>query len=408
MRRMRRNAVREQERLKEEVQDAAQALLNRHWITKRRDTDLFVLIKDHYEKLREWFHDHAGFSLILTRSFAKLEKIPGSFQPWMRIRNFYSPRDYALFTYGLWFLEGRSESEQFLLSEMVDSIRDHLLSLHIDMDWTLYEHRLSMSRALKKLRELDVLVSVEGEEAEWARVGGNSDVLYEASPMARYVLRRFPKELMAYQSMEELIAPENALSIISADATPTAGSDVQSKRHRIFRRLIQEPVIYDWQFADEERRYVQTQRSWLIDQMRSMFRLEGRRFREGLFFSWTELTGEMELFPTLAGQSDLLLLFAGEWRRNVHAEPTLFERDEQGNYILTRVEFEGILIRLKQYHGEFWSKEHREKTSGSLADELIQHMEEWNLGKQDGPHNVKLFPTLTRWNGDYEWETGGE
>ncbi|MBC8081259.1 MAG: DUF2397 family protein [Gorillibacterium sp.] len=40
-----------------------------------------------------------------------------------------------------------ASAEQFLLLEMVDAIRDHLLSMDITMDWTLYEHRLSMARA---------------------------------------------------------------------------------------------------------------------------------------------------------------------------------------------------------------------------------------------------------------------
>ncbi|BCJ86805.1 TIGR02678 family protein [Effusibacillus dendaii] len=406
MRRIRKFPGGTQERLRAELQQAAQALLNRPWITKRKDPEMFVLVKSHYEKLRDWFHDHAGFSLIVTRSFAKLEKIPGSWQPWMRIETFHGPRDYALFAYGLWYLEGRGEAEQFLLSEMVDAIRDHLLSLDVNLDWTLYEHRLSMARALKKLRELEVLVAVEGEESDWAREGGNHNVLYEASPMARYVLRRFPKDLTAYESMEELIAPADQL--LPAAADPATGSDVQARRQKIFRRLIQEPVVYDWQWPDEERRYVQTQRSWLIEQMRNMLNLEGRRFREGLLFTWTDVTGEMELFPTLAGESDLLMLLAGEIRRILHKNPGIFEKDEQGNLLLTRAEFEGILSRLKEYHGDYWSKGHREKTSSLLADELIAHLREWNLGMQEGVHTVKLYPAFMRWNGTYGWKEQAE
>lgn len=402
MRRTRKFAGSAQERTKAELQEAAQALLNRPWITKRKDPETFLLVKSHYETLRDWFHDHAGFSLIVTRSFAKLEKIPGSYQPWMRIETFHGPRDYALFAYGLWYLEGRGEAEQFLLSEMVDTIREHLLSLDVNLDWTLYEHRLSMARALKKLRELEVLVAVEGEESDWAREGGSQNVLYEASSMARYVLRRFPKDLTEYQSMEELIAPTG--SLLPPEREPMAGSDVQARRHAVFRRLMQEPVVYDWQWSDEERRYVQTQRSWLIEQMRNMLNLEGRRFREGLLFTWTDLTGEMELFPTLAGDSDLLLLLAGEIRRVLHRTPGVFEKDEQGNLVLTRAEFEGILSRLKEYHGSYWSKGHREKTSSSLADELIALLREWNLGLQEGSHTVKLYPAFMRWNGTYDWK----
>jgi uncharacterized protein (TIGR02678 family) len=220
--------------------------------------------------------------------------------------------------------------------------------------------------------------------------------------MARYVLRRFPKELMAYSSMEELIAPND--QALAAGTDLAIGSDVQARRQTIFRRLMQEPVVYDWQWPDEERRYVQTQRSWLIDQMRNMLNLEGRRFREGLLFTWTDVSGEMDLFPTLAGESDLLMLLAGEVRRMMYNSPGIFEKDERGNLLLTRAEFEGILGRLKEYHGDYWSKGHREKTSSSLADELIAHLREWNMGTKEGLQTVKLYPAFVRWNGTYEWK----
>ncbi|UOF92758.1 TIGR02678 family protein [Fodinisporobacter ferrooxydans] len=404
----RRGRVRQQEQLQAEFRQAAQALLNRHWIRKEKDPELYLAVKHQYERLRDWFHEHAGFSLIVTRTFVKLEKIPGSFQPWMRIDSFHSPRDYALFTYGLWYMEGRNESEQFLLSEMVDAIRDHLLSSEVYLDWTLYEHRLSMARALKKLRELDVLVVVEGEETDWAREGGDQNVLYEASPLARYVLRRFPKELMAYDSMEELIAPTVALPEAEYATLSAGNSDVQARRQTIFRRLMQEPVVYDWQWTDEEKRYVQIQRSWLIDQMRTMFGLEGRRFREGLVFTWTELTGEMDLFPTLGSESDLMMLLAGEIRRMLFKTPGFFEQDECGNLLLTRTDFEGVLSRLKGFHGEYWSKAYREKTTSSLADELLQHLAEWNFGNVDDPHTIRLYPAFMRWNGIYNWKGANE
>jgi uncharacterized protein (TIGR02678 family) len=403
VRRKRTSGGADQARLEAERQTAAQALLNRFWITKQKDPETFQLVKDHYETLRDWFYEHAGYALILTRHFAKLEKVPAGYRRWMGVREFRSARDYALFTYGLWYLEGKRESEQFLLSEMVDAIRDHLLSLDVVMDWTLYEHRLSMARALKKLRELEVLVSVEGEETEWAREGEQRDVLYEASPMAKYVLRRFPRELMAYETIESLIAPPHEAEL--QEVYPD-NADVRWRRHQVFRRLMLEPVVYDWQWSEAERRYVQTQRSWLILQMQKMLNLEGRRFREGLVFSWPDLTGEMDLFPTLAAQSDLLLLFSGELRRLVSDEPERFGFDDNGNLRLTRAELEGILHQLKQRFGELWSKEHREKTSKDLAEELIDHMEEWNLGEREGALFVKIFPGLARWSGDYPGNEG--
>lgn len=374
-------------------QQLVNVLMNRPWITKQHDRELYALARDHYEALREWFHEQLGWSLISTRHFVKLEKIPGQFHPSMQFRGFRDPRDYGLFTYGLWYLEGLGDNNQFLLSEMVDAIREHLVGVDVQMDWTLYDHRLSMARALRTLRELDVLVAVDGDETDWARVGGDSNVLYEASPMARYVLRQFARDLMSYTTIEELIEPVDELQV---------------RRHQVIRRLLEEPVVYDWQWTDEERRYVQTQRSSLIDRISEATGLQGRRFREGLLFTWTELSGEMDLFPTQAGISDFVVLFASELRRVLAHEPTRYDRDENQCLVLTKSELEALTTKLRASYGEYWSKEQREKTSRDLTDDLIAHLAGWNLGEDDGFGGVRLFPTIFRWIGDYRWEDENE
>lgn len=394
-----------EDRWREERQNAVHALLNRHWITKQADPDLFLTIRDHFKDLRDWFYDHAGYALLLTRNFAKLEKIPGSFQPWMGIDGFQNARDYALFTFGLWFLEGRGEGEQFLLSEMVETIRDYLVSIGTGIDWTLYDHRLSMVRALKKLRELDVLVVVDGDEGDWAREGSGTNVLYESSPLSRYVLRRFPRELMSYKRIEDLeletsqALPQGAST--DGDLTPPAA--ITARRHRVFRRLMLEPVVYDWQWTEEERRYVQTQRATILDQLHRTFGFEGRRFREGLFLYWPQLTGEMDLFPTRGAVSDLVLLLAGTIRRDLANDASLYDRDADGSLALTRAEFDALLIRLRARHGEYWTKELREKSTAQLADALLAHLRDWNLGEDAGPQTIKLYPALAHWNGEYGW-----
>jgi uncharacterized protein (TIGR02678 family) len=404
----RRSRGRNAERFSEELRGCANALLNRPWITKREDPELYQAIKDHYDTLRNWFYEHAGLPLIMTRQFAKLDCIPGSYQPWMGFGSFHTPRDYALFTYGLWYMESKGDAEQFLLSEMVDSIRDHVRTMEVTLDWTVYEHRLSMSRALKKLRELRVLLAVEGDETEWAR-GGEGNVLYEASPMARYVLRRFPRELMAYETTDALIEPER-LGGETEDASE-AGSrdaDVFVRRQRIFRRLLLEPIIYDEQWTEDELFYVQRQRSWIMQQVEGITGLEGRRFREGLLFAWPELTAESELFPTHSGISDLVLLCSGTIRRSIGLDPYRYERDARGNLMLSIPELEGMLLKLRRDYGHLWSKEHREKTSGALAEELIRELELWNLGGRDGQGAVALYPAMSRWQGEYVWEGGEE
>ncbi|MCL6454926.1 MAG: TIGR02678 family protein [Alicyclobacillus sp.] len=405
----------------EEVrQQAVQALLNRPYVQRQRDAELYRVIRDHYRPLRDWFHEQAGWSLVLTRQFAKLEKTPGVWQSWMAMDGFRDGRDYAYFTYGLWYLEGLNDGQQFLLTEMVEAIREHLVSVGLSVDWTLYDHRLSMARALKKLRDLDALTVVEGEESDWAR-SGEDDVLYQASLLSRYLLQSVPQRLLEVSTegmLDEDIAAEVGVVLDRLEMDSSDGADVADKhallpaetstaverRHAVMRRLLQEPVVYDWQWTEGQRRYVQTQRASLLERIRTFTGLEGRRYREGLLFVWPELTAEMELFPTQAVISDIVSLLAAELRRYWESDVWAADRDSDGCPTLTRSDLETILISLRQRHGAWWSKEYREKSTSALAEDVTRHLVEWNLGRSLEDGGVVLYPVFARWVGTYALE----
>lgn len=367
------------------------ALLNRPWIAKEEDPDLYFAIRDHYEELRDWFMDKAGFPLIVTRALAKLDKTPVKAQTWMGFPEFREKRDYVFFTYGLWYLEGKTELDQFLLSDIVEEIREQMLSAGLEADWRNYFDRLSMARALKKLRALNVLYSVDGDEGQWAQ-DAERNALYECSPLARYVLRRFPHDLTNCSRLEELENP-----IPYAD---TQDGQSMRRRHRVYRRLLLEPAIVDRHWDEEDLNYVLWQRRAIIDQLENMLGWEGRRYREGLMFFHPELTGECDLFPTVSVVSDLALLAATEIRKRLSEGDGLNVEDD-GTVRLTKAEIETLLYRLQLQHKEFWSKEFREASSQELAVLCMDHLSEWGLGEREGENSFLISPVLARWTSEY-------
>jgi uncharacterized protein (TIGR02678 family) len=376
----------------ERKQACVHALLNRPWILKEEDPELYFAVKDYYEELRDWFMDVAGFPLIVTRNLAKLERTPVVPFPWMGFEEFREVRDYVFFTYALWYLEGKTEMDQFLLSDLVEEVREQMAAGGLEADWRHYHHRLSMARALKKLVALGVLVLVDGDESEWAQ-NESKNALYECSPHTRYVLRRFPQDLTSYRTMEELTDP------ISYADTPDGAN--ARKRHRVFRRFLLEPVVLDKHWDAESLPYVLMQRRYIMDQMQRMLGMEGRRYREGLLFFHPELTGEAELFPTLSGVSDLVLLVAGELRRQLHQEDGSRYAEPDGSVRLERSELEGILLRLHERYGPYWSKEFRESSSAELAELIFEHMEQWRLGEREDANHFLVSPVVARWNAEY-------
>jgi len=402
LRRMRANKGADAEYWNERRRVCAQALLNRHWITKEEDPELFYAIRDLYTELRDWFAEFTGFSLILTRTLAKLDKSPVVAAPWMGFPEFREPRDYVLFTYSLWFLESKTELDQFVLTDIVEQVSEQLLSSGISIDWENYYHRMSMVRALKKLRQLGVLRHIDGDEIDWAHDSGTKNVLYECTPSVRFVLRHFPKELEAYERLEDfseqVVYPE------------TVDGELRRRRHRVYRRLLLEPAVADKDWSPDELYYVQTQRRTIMDQLQFMFGLEGSRYREGLYFFYPELTGECSLFPTSAAISDLVLLFAGELRRRVEQQDWYVT--EQGTVELSRSDVEGMLYHLKQKYGDYWIKDHRDMGLRELADVLTAHMTEWNLGywrnEQEEGERFVVSAVVSRWNAEYSWNEGEE
>ncbi|QJC50409.1 TIGR02678 family protein [Paenibacillus albicereus] len=382
---------RNEEQLLERKQECVQALLNRPWVAKEEHAELYYAVKDHYEELRSWFMDKAGLPLLLTRTMAKLDKTPVAAYPWMGFEEFSERQDYVFFTYGLWYMESKTELDQFLLSEMVEQIREQMIAGGMDADWMVYSHRLSMARALKKLRTLGVLVGVDGDEASWAQKK-ERNVLYECSPTARYVLRRFPRDIAECQSLEQLQDP-----IAYADTTDGQNGRI---RHRVYRRLLFEPLVEDRDWSAEELKYVQGQRRTILDQLEKTVGWIGRRYREGMVLFHPGLTSVSELFPTQAAVSDLVLLVSGELRRMMQEEGLIVGSD--GRIRLLPSELERVLMRLKEQYKDYWIKDWRDNLSSSeLALLCVEHLHSWGLAERLSGGEVEVSALLGRWRAEY-------
>ncbi|WP_202813850.1 TIGR02678 family protein [Paenibacillus sp. A3] len=348
------------------------ALLNRPWISKEKDPQLYYWIKEQELEIRDWFMQYTGYSVIINRKLAKLDKAPVVAYSWMGFQEFREPLDYALFTYSLWFLENKTERDQFLLTSLVKEVRDYMSELGMEVDWKNYFHRLSMARALKKLKSLDILQAVDGQESNWALNEEKYNVLYECNSYSRYVLRNFPRELMSYTTMTDM--SETQIYGDEADEL------IRRRRHHLYRRFLLEPIVLDNHWQDELF-YFHGQRKNILTQLKTMFGLIGSRYREGLIFFEPELIADSELFPTLSSISDLTILICGAIRNDVMHGSFGMKVERDGTVRLTKGEIERILIRLKKDYGEYWINDYRKMNSSTLAEEVCCHLVEWGFGE---------------------------
>ncbi|UHA72765.1 TIGR02678 family protein [Paenibacillus sp. 481] len=378
--------------IEERKQICMSALLNRPWIDKEKNAEIYYWIKDQYFEIKDWFMRYTGYSIVMNRNFIKLEKVPAHAFPWMGFQEFREPLDYALFTYSLWYLENKTEGEQFLLTKLVIDIRQYMVEQGMDVNWGNYYHRLSMARALRKLKNLNIVRSVDGEEANWALKYEHHDVLYECTCYSRYILRSFPDELSSYTDMNQL-----------KETMPygTDSNEIEMKRrHELYRRFLLEPILLNHQWYGDPS-YLQQEASFLIKNLKTMFGWEGSRYREGILLFETNSMSESETFPTQFALSDMAMLLLGEIRSMESNSEIGMKVELNGFLRLTKNEIERALIHLKARFGEFWTTEHKKMNSAVLAEEICDHLTEWGFGHWEDHMFFVLNGAGGRWKVQY-------
>ena len=71
-----------------------ETLLDRRWILKSRDWDLYYQVKDDLGGIRKFVTEKLGYPLIVNPYLVKLEKLPAKPENWMGILEFEDKTEY--------------------------------------------------------------------------------------------------------------------------------------------------------------------------------------------------------------------------------------------------------------------------------------------------------------------------
>jgi uncharacterized protein (TIGR02678 family) len=257
----------------DERRRAARALLRHPLLTPDTpDPAAFRLARQHAGWLAEWFVREAGWSLISDTSVVRLKKITGGWADDTRpatastaTRATFSRRRYVLMCLALAVLE-RAES-QVTLGRMVDQVLalaadPALAAAGITFTLTDRAERADLAAVARLLLEAGVLRRVAGDEQ--AFVNSTGDVLYDVDRTvlsALLVVRRGPS----------MVDPDGTLGtderIVAVSVEPAPDTDEarnRRARHRLTRRLLDDPVVYYTDLTTEERDYLTGQRGSLL------------------------------------------------------------------------------------------------------------------------------------------------
>jgi uncharacterized protein (TIGR02678 family) len=268
----------------DEFRRAARALLSRPLL--RASDEAFVLVRRYAPELREWFDRNTGWRLDVDSEVARLVKQPATTgdatHPMrdVKSRQPFGRRRYVLTCLALAALD-RAEL-QITLGRLAEQVvlgaADPVLT-EAGVVFTLEgrDERTDLVAVVRLLLDLGVLRRVAGDEDAFVKDTG--DALYDVE---RRVLAAL---LSAPRGPSTIDAPgfEERLAALTYEIPPTT-DDLRNQRirHRLTRRLLDEPVLYYRELDEEERAYLTSQRAAITTRITELTGLVAEVRAEGI------------------------------------------------------------------------------------------------------------------------------
>ena len=371
----------------DERQRAVRALLGQPLLSPEGATrEAFALVQKHRDWLRPWFAHHAGWQLMLDSEAARLVKRPARLDDARRPcrePNSGSPlsrRAYVILCLALASLV--RADRQTTLVRLRDSIvgllraepRFESAAVVVELDHQ--ESRRDFVHALRLLLAWGVLKRVQGEEERFIK---DADALYNVSRpvLARLLAASRPPSLVSASDFHERV---RAL----AEDDITAHSDEARHRRlrlRLFRQLLDDPVLYYDELADDEREYLDRQRGFILPEIENATGLVREVRAEGI--AMADVTGTLSDYglPEEGTEGHLTLLLATFLAGRLRESPGV------------SITFDALVARTRSFiaaHHTQWRKDVREPGQDrALTRMVVERLCALGLARREGE---LLFP----------------
>lgn len=362
------------------------ALLESYIILKENNRELYYAIKDNYENFKDFLSDKLGYNLIVHEDFVKLEKIPGKAEGWMGIEGFTDVKEYIFFMILLMYLEDKNKEEQFVLSFVTEYISNHYRWEKID--WTKYQNRKSLVKVIKLALSIGIMRNNDGDEDEFSS-NEKADVLYESTGISRYIVRAFSKDIMDCESFEDL--SQHNWEGVEEDRGVL-------RRNRVYRRFLLSPVIYNKGVEDSDYDYIKKFRSSIQENFEKYLGWDLNVHRNGALIVLSDDNKIKDVFPSMKGESEAILLLGKLIREKL--EEGIISLNINDEIVLTREEFNKLLLELKHKKGSGFKKELRDSKDEYFIEVLFDYMKEF-LMVEEVEDEILLMPLLGKVVGDY-------
>ena len=364
--------------------DEFRALMDRFWVTRAEDKELYFLLKRTLPDYRRFIQEQLGWNLIVNEAVIKLEKIPPMAMPWMGIQSFQEPMDYCLLCALLLFLADLDDGAPFLLSSLTRAVETFLAET-MPVDWTQFLHRKSLVRVLQYAQSIGLVLVYDGNSAGF---GGNQnqEVLYENTGLSRHFPVHFGRDIMECRSVEDF------------EAFSWEGEETEGRRHRVYQQLALAPGLYCSEENRGDYEYIKNQRRAIGASLDKALDGELQVHKNGAFFLLSEGNRCGMTYPGTRALSDAALLLCAQLREEILQGR--YSRQEDDTVVLTNREFRYEVERCRAQCGNGWGSQMRGMSLDRVIQELTDYMAQWMLlEKLEG--GILLDPAVGKLVGYY-------
>lgn len=367
-------------------------LLERDFIIKEEDRELYYRIKDSYKQMKPFIVDKLGYDLIIRGDFIRLEKRPGQAESWMGVKKFENKIEYVFFMLLIIFLEDKNKEDQFLLSHITDYIAANRIGDEID--WTQYRTRKSLIKVLQVALTQKLIRITDGTEEDFIQ-DAHKEVLFESTGLSRYLVRTFDRDVAMIKNYRDL-------EIENEDLLDQERGTI--RKNRVYRKLLLSPIVYYQSGQDEDYAYIKNYRSIIEEDFRKYLGWTFQVHRNGAIVIPHEQDKVSCIFPNASALSDIILQLNSLIRREMSTGKWV--RDTLDRISIHEGEFEELVEILMSEKSEGWSKEYREASKERLIADLLKEMKRFKLVsiKKD---MIILLPLVGKIIGNYPSEFNG-
>ena len=348
-------------------------LLNNYWCIKEDNPSLYYTIKNNLDYYKDFIHTKLGSKLIVNDRIIKLEKVPSVPKSYMGITEFTTPLEYSILMIVLLFLEDKPRLEQFILSNLIEYIRNTAITLELNTipDWNITKHRKCLVNVLNHLKEQGLIKVVE--EISTFTEDKKAEGLYETTGLSNYYVREFKNDLSEFNTINDFINDE------FNDQNENIG-DV--RRYRVYRHLIYSLVAYSQDLTEFELDYLKKFRSSIKNELDKYLDAELEITKNMALLLYADNTKEKFDFPNNKAITDIVLLLNTELLEKIN-------NDE----ILNR-----LIKETKEKNEKYFSKNLKEMTLDVFTTTVINYMSEYDFIREN-ELGYEIFPMVGKITG---------